>query len=286
MRGLQTFYAQENSFSGPLTSLFVSNATARVSLSFVDVSNNALTGTLPDKLFMYAIDTLESFAAASNCITGSISELICDVKYLTFLDLDGLSTAKPCRQQIFAHTSVSQSFVLKNQVSEGIPQCLFNMSSLETLHLSGNEIEWSFPEGFDPPLVLQTLSLSHNKITGTIPTSIFSRFWTSLDLSYNKLSGEIGEQFGLLTIVTSRRMLFQSTAAVCLIALPVYGVLALRFKTLNNSYAYVISAAYLSGATPALVLFVLLSTRQQMVKGSQSQTRLIFASGPRDWRSL
>ncbi len=68
LRNLQTFYAQKNSFNGSLQPL-VDSLSANL-LTFVDISANELVGTLPVELFNSA-SLLQSFAVASNCITGN-----------------------------------------------------------------------------------------------------------------------------------------------------------------------------------------------------------------------
>lgn len=181
---LEFLYVEGNLLSGPVV---LPNLT---SIEYIDISNNRYSGTLPNGYFNND-SSLLSFAATGNCITGSIPEELCTVSGLVFLDLDGLTTAESCRSRIFPNIKFLTSYVLPKQISGGIPICLFNMSAIETLHVSGNSMEWSFPGDFAISKTLTELSLSHNKITGTIPDVIQSRKWSSLDLSYNKLGGEL-----------------------------------------------------------------------------------------------
>ena len=105
---------QNNRFTGSLTHVF--NATVQINLVTVQLSNNQLTGKLPDELFH--IQTLTVFAAVSNCFTGSIPTSICGVTVnginssilnsntgsmtskLTTLALDGLQSASSCQHKI------------------------------------------------------------------------------------------------------------------------------------------------------------------------------------------
>jgi Leucine-rich repeat (LRR) protein len=161
---LQTLYVQNNILTGPVE---LSLNTTLQDLAFVDISGNELTGQLPSSFFTSKLPLL-SFAAASNCITGTIPAEICELSSLVFLDLDGLGTAKSCRQDIFPHSTRLTSFTLKTRLSGVIPTCLFEMETLQTLHLGGNELEWRFPEDLMISSSIQQMSLSHNKLTGEI----------------------------------------------------------------------------------------------------------------------
>lgn len=182
------FYLQINCFTGPVASL-ISNASIS-DLQYLDLSNNELTGSIPDDLFA-TLPYLVSFSVASNCITGTIPSRICSLPSLIYLSLDGLSTAQSCRYRFFPKIQMFTSFSLKSQISGGIPICLFNMSALSTLHLSGNSIEWSFPSDLVVSSSIVNVSLSHNEISGEIPDGIQLKQWSNLDLSYNKLVGII-----------------------------------------------------------------------------------------------
>jgi hypothetical protein len=73
------------------------------------------------------------------------------------------------------------------------------MPSLNTLHLSGNEITGSIPEDLILSDSLTDLVLSYNQLTGTIPVAIQVKEWNNLDLSYNRLTGELNENFHSFT---------------------------------------------------------------------------------------
>ncbi len=58
-------------------------------------------------------------------------------------------------------------------------------------------------------------------------------------------------------MVMFRRVVLLLTVIICVVGFPLYSVLSVYFKTLTSEYAWVVSAAYLSGEVPALVLFSL-----------------------------
>lgn len=192
---LQYFFVQHNQLSGSIEHLF--DPIASDFLQNVDVSFNKLTGLLPQKVvwsprsLKFSPFGFSSFAAVSNCFTGAIPDSLCSIITLTSLALDGLSTASHCRMPIL---HLFDSYALPyNAVHGTIPACLFNMSALTTLHLSGNDLDGTIPVSSSQG-VLSDLSLSHNRLTGTVPRALQGGdHWTNLDLSFNKLSGSLSE---------------------------------------------------------------------------------------------
>eukprot|EP01034_Spumella_vulgaris_P038215 gene38215-47185_t len=86
----------------------------------------------------------------------------------------------------------------RNSAVGTVEDCLFNMSSLRTLHVSGNGFRGTLPNLATVSPILQDLSLSHNDLTGSIPRAFQSRTWLNLDLSYNKLSNVLMPHFAPL----------------------------------------------------------------------------------------
>ena len=70
-----------------------------------------------------------------------------------------------------------------------IPACIFALPLLQTLHLSGNGFRGMLPNYYSPSLV--DLSVGHNFLTGSLPQSLQARGLQNLDVSVNKLRGEI-----------------------------------------------------------------------------------------------
>lgn len=162
---LQALYIQNNLLSGPVV-LPNSTANNNQGITFVDISNNAFSGQLSSDLFIFA-PFLQSFAASTNCISGSIPSNICELNHLQFLNLDGLSTASECRQRIF---QMLPTFII-TQLYGGIPNCLFQMPNLEVLHLSGNGLRSMLPHDLHISDSLFDISLSYNIITGEFVSS-------------------------------------------------------------------------------------------------------------------
>jgi Leucine-rich repeat (LRR) protein len=188
---LQIIFFQDNLFTGPITNIF--NGSTQLFLSNIQLSNNQLTGNLPEQLFRH-LPSLEAFSAVSNCFHGRIPSSICQSTSLISLALDGLTCASSCQKKIFPST-ISSSYQSSFSIDHGIPLCLFQMPLLQTLHLSGNGLTGSFPSDLEISPSLKDLSLSHNSLTGSIPDSIQKRYWSELDLSFNRIDGVISHNF-------------------------------------------------------------------------------------------
>lgn len=179
LKTLSTFQINNNKFSGQLN---IFNTEGESLLSTVDVSDNLFTGTLPWTLFR--IPTIGAVAAVQNCITGSISDVICESKSLNALALDGLHTSPHCRQPL-----LGGNYALNYYTPGSIPSCLFAMSTLQSLHLTGNGIRGSLPYNMNVSRSLQNLSLSYNQLTGSIPFQLQTKPFNNFDLSYNNFNG-------------------------------------------------------------------------------------------------
>lgn len=187
LANLTTLLLQNNQLSGSLSEVF--DHWTQGSLGIVQVSNNALTGGYPDQLFL--LPRLTSFVAVANCFDAELSDVICRSDSLQSLVLDGAQSAPSCRREFIP--GLFSSYRSRDDTNGRIPLCVFNMSSLQELHLSGNGYTGSLPSEISPALV--DLSLSHNYLTGTIPHSIQNAQWKDLRISYNLLLGTLISDF-------------------------------------------------------------------------------------------
>ena len=188
---LQSLSLNNNVLHGSITNCF--NSTKQNSLLTVQINYNQITGYLPIELFK--ISTLVSFAAVSNCFIIYFSPIICQSDTITNLFLDGLNTASSCRSYFFPK-HVSTSFTWKKDYITSIPECIFNMSKLSVLRLSGNGISGKFSDDLILNNNLYDLTLSHNRLSGKIPKTIQQREWINLDLSSNRFNGILYSSFG------------------------------------------------------------------------------------------
>jgi hypothetical protein len=189
LSNLTELFLQSNKLSGSLTGLF--NRSAHHSLQTVQLSNNQFTGPLPDEIFL--LPNLETCAASFNCLTGTISATICLNRALTTLILDGLKSAPVCQSRLVP--GLSSYYVPQNRHGT-IPRCLLQMKNLATLHLAGNALTGPLPSQIANGSSLVDLSISHNALTGTISAALQTRPWTTLDVSFNRLTGGVDRNFG------------------------------------------------------------------------------------------
>lgn len=208
---LRILFVDENKLSGSLSDVF--NVSAESPLTNIDLGNNGFTGSIPVDAFKLKL--LSTFAANTNCFTGTIPEEICQASQLTALVLDGISSGETCRNDLFPDLyRYIKTYGLEISQLRSLPDCLFSMPALQTLHLSGNSITGTLSEDVTISTSLTDLALSHNDLAGTIPSQfmmravddngvITGRNWINLDLSYNRLTGVMNQDLEPLYIQQS-----------------------------------------------------------------------------------
>eukprot|EP01038_Epipyxis_sp_PR26KG_P013844 gene13844-18567_t len=187
LKSMQTLLLSYNQLTGPIT-----NKIAHDNIITIDISFNFFKDDIPTDLFNKT--SLSQFLAVSNCFSGDISDDICLAKDLTVLALDGSSAAKECKHIYFPNTAFGSAYELLNPIKGTIPECLFKLSKLKLMHLSGNHLTGSIPTD-SVSSSLTDLIMSNNVLTGTIPESLQEHKWTVLDLSFNKLTGKLSPNF-------------------------------------------------------------------------------------------
>jgi hypothetical protein len=190
---LSVFYCGENEMTGRIDNIF-NYGTLQKRFTQIMVNNNYFTGTLPESIL--GMPSISTFVASVNCLTGTIPSSVCNSKVLYIFAVDGATTASRCQVPIFNNKQLFSTYTLpKNRLTGTIPNCLYAMPSLGTIHLSGNLLNSKIDDSIVLSPSVTTLVLSHNYITGTIPEYFQSRQWTLLDLSYNRLSGTLSTSF-------------------------------------------------------------------------------------------
>eukprot|EP01038_Epipyxis_sp_PR26KG_P010943 gene10943-14693_t len=185
---LNALLVQDNQLTGSITDFYL-NTDNVTSLTNVDLSNNKFTGALP--IGPFYSPRLVSFAAVGNCLHGTIPIIICNCTSLNVLALDGLHAGKSCQMPFFPSIHTLNSYSIIQSITGTIPNCLFNMPSIQTLHLSGNALIGTLSNDIIISHSLINLLLSNNQLTGTIPYAFQYHTWNILDLSFNKFSGHI-----------------------------------------------------------------------------------------------
>lgn len=86
---------------------------------------------------------------------------------------------------------------MKRKITGTIPSCVFQLPLLQSLYLSGNELSGNLNlYGVNiTSSPLTNVRLSYNKLTGEFPAFLESKSWEILDLSYNKIQGNLHSHF-------------------------------------------------------------------------------------------
>jgi hypothetical protein len=191
---LQVLNISSNFLSGKVD-IFPANYTGPKfpNLTYVDFSNNTFTGSIPSGIFLS--ESLQVASLSSNCFSGPVPITLCDSKNLKSVVMNSLSSGTNCKKQLPLLSRYLDGVFPKKIMSGSVPTCLWSISSLSTLHLSGNGLSGFIP---DTPLVpiLSNVELGGNALTGTIPMSVqtHGRF-TTLGLQQNKLTGTLSQLF-------------------------------------------------------------------------------------------
>lgn len=120
------------------------------SLQYINLSFNKLYGQIPPSVFK--LEHLRLLRLSSNDkLTGNISSVLCELKFLEILDLSN------------------------NGFRGFIPQCLGNFSDgLLVLHLGGNNLHGNIPSIYSEGNDLRYLNFNGNQLKGVIPPSIIN----------------------------------------------------------------------------------------------------------------
>ncbi|PUZ51789.1 hypothetical protein GQ55_6G217800 [Panicum hallii var. hallii] len=134
-------------------------------ISWVDLSGNNLTGSLPSDGYL-SLHNLTRINLSNNSISGAIPASLFSHPSLEYLDL--------------SQNNFTGNFLLYPNIS----------SSLTDIDVSFNKLEGPLPKLLSKFVGLEFLDLSSNNLTGTVDLSFIKNYKTlyHLSLSYNKLS--------------------------------------------------------------------------------------------------
>ncbi|KAL1804704.1 hypothetical protein ACET3Z_027772 [Daucus carota] len=186
------------------------------SLQTADFTHNNLTGNLQDLLYLLPEATLQTLLISENQLTGTLS----DITAFSFLeklivDSNQLNGYLP---KEFKHKSILRALSLSNNHLQGSLPNFTGFSFLEDLYLNDNKFSGSLPD-FNGCSALKSLDLSGNQLSGWETQSIgrltnlynldLSRNSIKnlhfLDLSMNRLSGNVPQCFSSLIAMTNNR---------------------------------------------------------------------------------
>ncbi|XP_060192507.1 leucine-rich repeat receptor-like tyrosine-protein kinase PXC3 [Lycium barbarum] len=177
-------------------------------LALMNLAQNKLSGPIPVELGN--ISNLQVLSLQSNNLAGEIPSNVSQLNRLQRLNISWNSLTGSMPRSLSSLTNLTNFSLEGNKLSGRIPIDISNLNQLLELQLGGNQLGGPIPE---MPLSLQiALNLSHNHFQGPIPVSL-SRLTSLevLDLSYNSFSGQIPDFLtkmrGLTRLVLSNNQL-------------------------------------------------------------------------------
>ncbi|KAL3592156.1 hypothetical protein D5086_010796 [Populus alba] len=158
-------------------------------LQNLDLSDNSLNGSLPVSLLNAT--QLRFLDLSSNMISGQLPETIGLLQNLELLDLSDNVLAGTLPANLAALHNLTVVYLKKNNFSGYLPS---GFQTVQVLDLSSNLLSGSLPQDFGGNN-LHYLNISYNKLSGPIPQEFANEIPsnTTIDLSFNNLTGEIPE---------------------------------------------------------------------------------------------
>ncbi|XP_071741779.1 uncharacterized protein [Rutidosis leptorrhynchoides] len=220
-----------NRFSGPIPSWsFGYNVV--LSLTYLEVDNNSLSGVIPSGLSLFKNLTLLDLS--NNLLVGSVPPELGELNRLQVLQLQNNKLFGEIPYEVGNLQMLEKLNMSSNSLNGSLPSSLSRLRKLTNLELQDNELTGEIPDSFADmnsllelqlgsnklggiirllPTKLQiALNLSHNNFFGSIPNSLARlQDLEVLDLSNNKFSGDIPgflvQMRSLTTIVLSNNLL-------------------------------------------------------------------------------
>lgn len=180
-------------------------------LTYLELDNNSLEGTIPNELAMCR--KLALLNLAQNQLTGSLPPALGNLINLQALYLQFNYFVDEIPAQITQLNKLQRLNLSRNSLNGAIPSSISRLNDLERLDLQGNNLSGSIPGSIGnlsslielqlgnnqlsgpipemPPGLRIALNLSYNQFEGPIPRTLFSSRLEVLDLSHNRFSGKI-----------------------------------------------------------------------------------------------
>lgn len=163
--------------------------TGLVGLIAVDLSQNALFGTIPSSFFSLP---LVGIRLDGNNLSGAIDGF---KRFTELIHMDVSKNRFSGTIPNLAAETIEEISLSFNKFTGTVPSALGNMQQLEAIKFGHNALEGSIPSSIGLLQRLQRLELQHNAIDGTIPGSMyFCKELQHVNLSGNQLHGKLDSQ--------------------------------------------------------------------------------------------
>ena len=182
-----------------------------------------------------------------NPLNAPVPEFFANFINLTSLNLVdcGLNGTYP--ESVFQILTLQTLDLSKNELLHGaLPDAIGNLTMLSRLHLSNCNFSGSIPNSMANLVQLVYLDMSINSFTGPIPSFSMAKNLTQIDLSHNKLTGQItSTHWNDLPNLVNLHLSFNSlegSVPVSLFSLP----LLLKLQLSNNQFSGQLNYFYVS----------------------------------------
>ncbi|KAH0741233.1 hypothetical protein KY290_034276 [Solanum tuberosum] len=170
---------------------YIDNLTAITQLTIPD---NSFTGNVPSTIGK--LNKLNYLSLTSNYFEGSIPDIFANFSELVALifDTNNFTGSFPC--SIAALNRLVNLELQNNLLTGPLPSNISGFQRLQSLDLSFNYFTGTTPPSLFLLPRLVSLRVQHNQLTGKLPNVLKKSYlgyvlYRSIDLSYNKLQGEI-----------------------------------------------------------------------------------------------
>ncbi|XP_072964503.1 uncharacterized protein [Typha angustifolia] len=171
-------------------------------LSFLSLSYNYINSSLTSSSLL-PCSSLTYLDLSQNILVGSLPDSLSELPSLTYLDLSANNFSGPIPPSFANFPKIQVLSLVSNLLSGPLPDFLGNLSTLRQLNLSYNPFTPSpIPSSISKLHSLKILWLSGCNLIGAIPPSLgYLSKLTDFDLSTNSLSGPIPDSLTNLTNV-------------------------------------------------------------------------------------
>ncbi|KAG2262862.1 hypothetical protein Bca52824_069941 [Brassica carinata] len=185
--GIDTLALSHNSFSSFEESpqVFVSETRPyRFLTSFLDVSNNHLTGSIPSCLMDFTASD-GHINLRNNNLSGFLPDIFTNATKLQSLDVSGNRLVGKLPKSLINCKSMEYLNLRRNKLKDTFPSSLRSLGSLRVLLLGSNEFYGTISSHLGFPS-LRVLDVSHNSFSGTLPQDYFVNWHEMSSMWRNK----------------------------------------------------------------------------------------------------